>query len=428
MNKETACGGRKRKGNYGAQSMDREEMGDFILKHGTKDAIAELKRIGVKKASRGQLCVIFHMFAAGLHQISMGVNNKGKVKSPERVASPKRKSPERVVSPKRNAPRRARPNNNWVYRREHMFGPMVLGRRPPRRARSLNRNNRGVQNNRGVNVNYLLNNMYARRNNNARSNYGNNNNGRSNGGGSNYRSNNNAGSQRMVQGANYINFGALRKNNKKVNAVEPTRLNPAMKYLSQIAELKPRGPRLIFSKHPRFKKANQSVHLENLGFEGLNFDPVTNEAVVQKPRFEKPVYPMMVIPHTQGFLRVPTRPWNRGGTKARSSNSQLAQANKFRNKMLQVRLSQGPRMSPKKQATLANVLLNLGLRNANRPAAPVIIRRKLPTPNNNSPPKKRSHNYSPNRKPKKVKYTGKRAEIMKKLKKKGRGYQKNKSQ
>ena len=78
-----------------------------------------------------------------------------------------------------------------MRRREHAFGPYVLGRRPNMRRP----NNRMVAaNGRAVNYNYELNNMFA-------------NNGYMSGG--NNRNN--------LRGANYINYKNIGRRNKRVN-------------------------------------------------------------------------------------------------------------------------------------------------------------------------------------------------------------------
>ena len=445
---DVSCGARVRKGNYGAQSMDMEQMRKFILQHGTREAIGALEAIGTKKASRGQLCYIFTTFAAGRHQISLGVG-QGNKKAPKKAAAkatPAKKAASRPRSASRSVSRsssrsmnsrnsvqrmlnrfasnerRARnvpvarsPNipKGFVRRREHAFGPYVLGRRPNMRRP----NNRMVAaNGPAVNYNYELNNMFA-------------NNGYMSGG--NNRNN--------LRGANYINYKNIGRRNKRVNVRAATRFNKVANYLAQ--RVKP-NTKQRFMKRPTRQAQMAAVTLKNLGFNwnnnnsnAVNLKPPSPKKA-SPPRVSLAKYSMMTIPHVQGFLRVPTIAYNRAGTKAASNANRLARAARYREMLMASELKRRAlqnraRLSVAKRAIMANAMLRRALNevvenagskspsgSANRNIK--LLKKALA----NAPPRKKSssgssrgssnmNNFSPNRK--KPKLTGKRAEIMRKL-------------
>jgi hypothetical protein len=103
MSKELSCGkAPKRTKGFGAQSMTNPQMKDFIEKEGTPAALKALYDIQ-GPVSRGQLCVIFHMFRKGREEIAKGDIGAGfrLTPSPNRAkpaSPPKRKkySPESI--------------------------------------------------------------------------------------------------------------------------------------------------------------------------------------------------------------------------------------------------------------------------------------------------------------------------------------------
>ena len=77
-NKELACGkAPKRTAGYGAQSMTNPKMKEFIEREGTEEAKKALLAIS-GPVSRGQLCVIFHMFRKGREEIKKGTDTSNK--------------------------------------------------------------------------------------------------------------------------------------------------------------------------------------------------------------------------------------------------------------------------------------------------------------------------------------------------------------
>jgi hypothetical protein len=122
MNKQTACGkAAKRTAGYGVQSMSIPVMKKFIEEHGTESAKKALKAI--KGApSRGALCSIFHVFAAGRKEIAAGEGMRNYKFSPNRQSSPPRRtSPPRRSSPSssssssRRTSRSSSPNMNQIF-------------------------------------------------------------------------------------------------------------------------------------------------------------------------------------------------------------------------------------------------------------------------------------------------------------------------
>ena len=429
---DVSCGARVRKGNYGAQSMDMEQMRKFILQHGTREAVNALEAIGIKKASRGQLCYIFTTFAAGRHQISLGVGQKNnkKKKAPKKApvkkaarsgsSSNSRNSVQMMLNRFASNERRARnvpvarsPNvpKGWMRRREHAFGPYVLGRRPNmRRANNLagpamNYNN------------YELNNFFA-------------NNNRNN-----------------LRGANYINYKNLGRKNKKVVVRAPTRFNAMKK--NWLAQLVKPNMKQRFAKLPARPSA-AAVNVRNLGFSWSNSNSSSNSRnnrppspkKASPPRVSAVKYSVMTIPHVQGFLRVPTIAFNRAGTKAATNANRLARAARYRevilaNELKRRELQNRARLSIARRAVMANNLLrkalntvvnendekqsSSGSKNGSENRNIKMLKKAL---KNAPPPKKspsgssrgssnRNNNFSPNRK--KPKLTGKRAELMRKL-------------
>jgi hypothetical protein len=103
MSKELSCGkAPKRSKGFGAQSMTNPQMKEFIEKEGTPAALKALYDIQ-GPVSRGQLCVIFHMFRKGREEIAKGDVGAGFRLTPSpnraRAASPpkrKKYSPESI--------------------------------------------------------------------------------------------------------------------------------------------------------------------------------------------------------------------------------------------------------------------------------------------------------------------------------------------
>ena len=99
MSRELACGkAPKRTKGFGSQSMTSKEMIKFIIDEGTLEAKKALADIS-GPVSRGQLCVIFHMFRKGREEIAKGDVPAGfrLTPSPNRAAVPKAASPKRMV-------------------------------------------------------------------------------------------------------------------------------------------------------------------------------------------------------------------------------------------------------------------------------------------------------------------------------------------
>ena len=343
-----ACGARAKKGNYGVQSMDIPQMRSFILEHGTKEAAGAVIRKSVM--SRGELCALFHSFRRGREEIAKGVGMQGlrltpspvhrvspvrtggsppkrrnKTPPKRRVPKPKSRtpSPEKVafnkLSPGKmlnallsnvaHSPKKAHNRHaHLIGRREHMYGPIVLGGRPPKRYSPTGNNNRLSQGSTGSNRSHG-------------GNYGNESN----------RNNN------FTKGMNFQNLRA--KLNKAIKEVSPTRFNTRNMF-----PIRPLGRKAKLVVNPVVKQRMKTV-LRQL----MEKTRGRVAAAMAVPLAKRKKQTFMIVPHAPSIM-------DRIGTKAVISNMALRQAEKERwNKFAKI---VKPNMTRAQKSSLANKLLH----------------------------------------------------------------------
>lgn len=381
MHKRDSCGkAPKRTPGYGVQSMTAPVMKKFIEAHGTEKAKAALKAIKGNPL-RGDLCAIFHMFAAGREEIARGEgmrnyrfsplsNARSPVRSPNAGPAPRSSSsrssssrspkfsPARLLKiaafmqgrNKRMLKRvlKAMPKrlNYLKPRNEYMYGVKVLTGRPTRGGNQ--RYSNGNNGSRGNNGSYNNNNYFGKKNVHFRR-----------GGFNNARNKvvKQAPAKRAKKKSKKFQFNigeAERANYFKVMKPE----NKGVRYYP-----KNNSPTSSEKRRMKPKVANRFV----------NF-------LAQTKNVRKGVY-----------NRVPTRPRVQApGTKAHASNARLNNAARAsRNKFTK---AVSPKMSPSQQAALANKLLLKEIFGSNSPPPP---RARVNFPQNAPPsPKKRGAKYS----------------------------------
>jgi hypothetical protein len=360
-NREKPCGGRaKSKPGFGAQSMKNPDMKKFIEVHGSDRAKQALKAIsGV--ASRGQMCAIFHMFKAGRVQISLGEGqgafrltpSPNRVKKPSPTGSSSSSSPMNIKKSLnvfafserkkkehlRSILKAFRPGlrKNLMMKREHMYGPMVLSGRPPKRV--------------AVSSNSNSNNSFTRRM------HG------SNGGERSSKSVNSRASSRSSgsgsgSGSSRMNGtgGSLSSNNNMHHGVHFAKLDnkrnvvpiKEKKKTSRFNTVKRTNLRVRPSLKEKFEKKRKRKHHH------------------KKKKFMKPAKGNVTkYPATGKLLRIPTRsiPYHRAGTAAAASNAHLRAANEERWREYKKLVNNRTKMTTGQKSKLANSLLQKAIRN-----------------------------------------------------------------
>jgi len=365
MSREIACGkAPKRTKGFGAQSMTSKDMIKFIIDEGTLEAKKALTDIS-GPVSRGQLCVIFHMFRKGREEIAKGDVPVGfrLTPSPNRAAAPKSASPKRMVGA-RSVPIRARGRTaayNMSKPRSASSSPnyspnklakIIAFTKGSERRRLLSAGLKGLRSKRHgvlrmvhgvkvymkypprvnanvvpVDVNHVNNGAKSNSNKSQMSNYG-------------YGSNGGSNNGNRITFANYQNLRA--KSNKVVKAA------PSSRFAKKVKVRKVTSKKFKTSARPVMKRSRAYSYL-----------------------------PTMVPIKNNKTARIPTQSRVYGGSKASVSRAQLRAANSARWKKYDAMIkkmeaerkprsgssSSNSNMSPNKKAALANRLFQEALKN-----------------------------------------------------------------